>query len=65
MDKCVDYRDKDGVYWKIFACYEGSWQDLMFTRYDLDLEDVNIVSVLDSIEPTDLSLYGQLKDSFQ
>ena len=57
--ECVNYKDKDGVYQNIFACYVDSLQDLMFTCYDMNLEDENIVSILDSIELSDLSLYRQ------
>ena len=64
MGKCVSYEDKDGTYNKVFTCYEGSLQDLTFAHYDLDLEDNNIVSIFDPIEPSGLSLYRQSKDSF-
>ena len=65
MGEYVHYQDKDGVYWKIFASYNDSLQDLTFTSNDLDLKDENIVCIFDPIKPSDLSLHRQSKDSFQ
>ena len=57
MGEYVHYQDKDGVYWKIFASYNGSLQDLTFTRNDLDLKDENILCIFDPIESSGLSLH--------
>lgn len=61
----ISYQDKNGLYQKTFPCYDISFQDLKFTRYHLDLQEENIASNFDPIEPFDLSLYRQLKDSLQ
>ena len=65
MSDCINYKDKDALYEEAFACYNDSLQDLPFTHYDLDLKDENIVSIFNSMEPSELIFYKQSKNSFQ
>lgn len=55
MVEIIDYRDKDGVHRKVFACYKGSLQDLTFTRYNLEIKDERITSILGPFNPADLN----------
>ena len=55
MGEIIDYRDKDGAHRKVFVCYKGSLQDLTFTRYNLEIKEERITSILEPFDPADLN----------
>lgn len=55
MGEIIDYRDKDGAHRKVFACYKSSLQDLTFTRYNLEIKEERITSILEPFDPADLN----------